>query len=428
MADEKLKRVAHVLRMTGGRSDRSSESDLELLASFRNSGDELAFEALVRRHGKAVLAACRQVLADAADIDDAFQATFLLLVKKVKTVDGATLGGWLFGVAHRLAVRAKADARRRAERETTVATRARMEAPPPDLLWREAVEILHEELDRMPDRYRRVLLLCYLDGQSRDEAAASLGWEAGAVKGCLERGRKLLGGRLAKRGVTLSAGLLAVLTGSARAAGGPRPGVIEAAVRAAAGAISPRVAALAAGGIHMGLSLKNILPALVLTAAVGLGAWGLWPGTPAPAASETPPGARNSADARRDAPLPATPDAASGSRVFAGQVLDSKGLPVGGAKVWVAPRNGRETGFDPIAAPEPTGPDGRFRFSVARDKTLGRSFGSEIPLVLVAAAPGGSPGWGEAREGVTIRLAGGDVKVTARVTTLEGQPAGRART
>jgi RNA polymerase sigma factor (sigma-70 family) len=184
VADESLKRVVRILQT--GRTDRSTESDQELLDRFRNSGDQQAFTALVRRHGKAVLAACRQVLtgpADAADVDDVFQATFLALVKKVKSVDGTTLGGWLYGVAHRLAVRARSDARRRADRETTAAKRARTESPPPDLLWQEAVEILHAELDRLPERYRGVLLLCYLDGQSREEAAANLGCEPGAVRG-----------------------------------------------------------------------------------------------------------------------------------------------------------------------------------------------------------------------------------------------------
>lgn len=415
MADDTLKQVARIVRRAG-RTDRTTESDRELLDRFRAGGDPQAFAALVRRHGRAVQAACRHVLADPADVDDAFQATFLVLVKKAKAVDPATLGGWLFGVAHRLAVRARADARRRGDREAAAAKRRKTEAEPPDLSWREAVAVLHDELDRLPDRYRRVLLLCYLDGRSREEAAADLGWEPGAVKGCLERGRKLLGGRLARRGIGLSAGLLAVVAGSA-AAGGPRPELITITVRAAGGAVSPAVAALARGGIRMGyVQLGSVIQAAVLAGAVGLAGWGLWPG-PATTAAGDPRPATPSAE-----PPPAVPAADKGERVFSGQVLGPDKKPVAGATVRVAARVGREAGFDPVAAPAPTGPDGRFRFAVAAGKLVTPATGSEPPLAVVATSPGLLPGWAEAREDATVRLAAADQKVAGRLTTLEGRP------
>src|SRR5262245_37401018 len=192
----------------------SGAPDAQLLARYRSDSDQQAFAELVRRHERAVLAACRQVLSDSADVEDAFQAAFLVLVQQAGRVRcTGSLGGWLFAVAHRIAVRAARTRARKARRENG----ARPAAPTPDsgadLSWREAVAALHEELDALPDRFRLPLILCYLDGLSRDEAAARLGWKAGSVKAGLERGREKLRARLERRGVTLSAGLLTALAG-----------------------------------------------------------------------------------------------------------------------------------------------------------------------------------------------------------------------
>lgn len=226
-------------------------TDTELLDRFRRDRDGEAFAALGRRHGRTVLAACRHVLANPANVDDAFQGTFLVLVRKIDAIEGATVGSWLYAVAHRLAVRVRSDARRRADREGTAA-RQRTEVVPPEPPWRDAVAVLHEELDRLPDAYRRVLLLCYLRGLSREEAATELGRSPGAVKGQLERGRKMLVARLTRRGIGLSAGLLAaVTTGNSAGAGGPSPGLVELTARAVTGAPSPTVTALARGALPM---------------------------------------------------------------------------------------------------------------------------------------------------------------------------------
>jgi RNA polymerase sigma factor (sigma-70 family) len=240
--------------------------DAELLDRFRRDRDDEAFAALVRRHGPAVLAACRQVLSDPADVDDAFQAAFLVLLRRVATIDAATVGSWLYAVAHRVAVRARSDARRRAERERAAGRRT--EDPPPDPSWREAVAVLHEELDRLPAAYRRVLLLCYLSGRSREEAAADLGWTAGAVKGRLERGRRVLAARLARRGIVPSVCLLAVVAGNPAGAGGPTPELTELAIRAAAGAASPAVVALSRG-VTRDMFISKLKP--VLAAVLGAG-------------------------------------------------------------------------------------------------------------------------------------------------------------
>ena len=257
-----------------GRRGLEGPTDAELLARFRQDRDGEAFAALVHRHGRTVLVACRQVLANPADVDDAFQAAFLVLFRKASAIDGATVGSWLYAVAHRVAVRARSDARRRTEREGCAARR-RAEATQPEPSWRDAVAVLHEELDRLPAAYRQVLLLCYLRGQSREEAAAELGWSPGAVKGRLERGRKTLAVRLARRGIGLSAGLLAVVTGNFAGAGGPSHGLIEQTVRAAAGAASPSVVALARGVLPMTNVVKSALACAVvgLVALVGFGLW-----------------------------------------------------------------------------------------------------------------------------------------------------------
>src|SRR5262249_8248565 len=150
------------------------------------------------------------------------------------------LAGWLAGVAHRVALKALRAAARRQRAEQKKKPHA---AESPDVSWREACAILHEELDRLPDTYRLPLILCYLDGNTQDEAAQLLGVNVGALRGRVERGRERLRVRLTKRGVALSAGLLALVTASATA-GGPSAHLVRAAVGAATGNVSPGVAAL----------------------------------------------------------------------------------------------------------------------------------------------------------------------------------------
>src|SRR5688500_7910846 len=160
-------------------------SDGELLGAFLEGKDPAAFEALVRRHGPLVLAACRQVLRDDAAADDAFQATFVALYQKAAAIrKQPALGGWLFRVARRTALRARRAADRRARHEAQV---QRPGLAAPDLSWREACDVLHAELDRLPATYRDALVLCYLEGLPRDEAARRLGWSVTVLRGRLER-------------------------------------------------------------------------------------------------------------------------------------------------------------------------------------------------------------------------------------------------
>ena len=330
MARTDVIRLAGVLRDNEKR-ERTALSDSELLDRFRKHRDNDAFATIVRRHGKTVLAACRQVLTDQADIDDAFQAAFLVLIQKIARIDGRTVGSWLYAVAHRIAVRVRSDVRRRSRREGAAAKRQKVEVQPPDFSWREAVAILHEEVDRMPDAYRRVLLLCYLSGQSREEAASSLGWTAGAVKGRLERGRKMLASRLARRGITVSVGLLSVATGQLAGMDGPPARMIELARDAASGAIRPAVAALTQGVLPMTGMVKRCVFCLVavtgFAAIVSLGHEGSSAEPPAKTAATAP----SKTPASDPTAVPEKKNEAAPT--IHGLVKDASGTPVADATV-----------------------------------------------------------------------------------------------
>src|SRR5262245_21041503 len=245
------------------------ESDAELLARYRDERDPAALDALVRKHAPLVLAACRKVLPD-SDADDVFQATFLVLMREAKGIrQSKSVGPWLYGVAHRLALQARSGRARRSRIEGKARTKHLANGP--DLSWREACAILHEELDRLPDGYRLPLLLCYLDGKSRDEAAGELGWTVNRVRGQLERGRERLRKRLEKRGIALSAGLLAAVAGNSVTAGGPPARLIQSALRAAAGRPSAGAAALAHGAPRMTVPIKVACVVGLFCVGLGLG-------------------------------------------------------------------------------------------------------------------------------------------------------------
>ncbi|WP_165247881.1 RNA polymerase sigma factor [Paludisphaera soli] len=183
-------------------------SGRELLERFARHGDQAAFEAIVARHGPMVLGVCRRVLADSADVDDAFQATFLVLVRRAGTLGrDDVVAAWLHGVATKVARRARMDrARRRARERGGLAVEPGREPESPDFALREVVD---EEIGRLPWKYRAPVVLCYLEGLTHEEAAARLGWPIGSVKGRLARARASLASRLGRRGVTAGAAALA---------------------------------------------------------------------------------------------------------------------------------------------------------------------------------------------------------------------------
>jgi RNA polymerase sigma factor (sigma-70 family) len=182
--------------------------DRDLVWRFQVRHDQSAFHTLLRRHGPMVLDVCRGVLGDGPDAEDAFQATFLVLAQNAGSIrKAAALGSWLHGVARRTALKARAQAAARHRHEARAPQRQAAQAD--DLSWREVRQVLHEELDGIPQRYREPLVLCYLEGVTQQRAAARLGLAERTVRERLERGRELLRLRLVRRGLGL-AGILAV--------------------------------------------------------------------------------------------------------------------------------------------------------------------------------------------------------------------------
>jgi RNA polymerase sigma factor (sigma-70 family) len=187
------------------------EDDARLVARFVTQKDEAAFEALMRRYGPMVLRVCRRILGHDQDAEDAFQATFLVFSRKAATLrDRDAVGPWLFGVAARVARKARVAGRRRATHEAHARPRDESaDAPSPSLA--EAQALLDEQLGLLPEAYRCVLVLCYVQGLTRDQVAERLRLSLAGVKKRLERGRSLLRTRLARRGVPLTAALFGVL-------------------------------------------------------------------------------------------------------------------------------------------------------------------------------------------------------------------------
>ncbi|MGP0062869.1 MAG: sigma-70 family RNA polymerase sigma factor [Isosphaeraceae bacterium] len=254
--------------------------EAQLLDRFLNQGDEAAFEAILHRHGPMVLGVCRRVLDDPHDVADAFQTTFLILVKKARSIrDRDVLGTWLHGVARRVAVRAKVNARTRRTRERAGAEGLDVEQPRADRLdVNELRSLIDAELERLPTRYRQPVILCDLEGRTHEQAAMQIGCPVGTVKSRLSRGREQLRSRLARRGVAPSAALLATTLAAESAHAVPVELInltLGAATRLAAGH------AIAAGTFSAGVVtlLKGVLRSMFITklkfAAVALAAVGL---------------------------------------------------------------------------------------------------------------------------------------------------------
>jgi RNA polymerase sigma factor (sigma-70 family) len=211
MTNQPISLAVQRIRQLAGVPASDRLTDQELVDRFVAARDEDAFAALVGRHGPMVGGVCRRVLRDPNDVEDALQATFLILARKAASIrKRESVASWLHGVARRVARQALVDAERRLRVE-----RQRPVAPPAEtcdsLTWREIRVVLDEELGRLPRSCQAPLILCYLEGRTQDEAADRLGWSKSTLRRRLERGRQLLQGRLARRGVTLSVGLSTAL-------------------------------------------------------------------------------------------------------------------------------------------------------------------------------------------------------------------------
>jgi RNA polymerase sigma factor (sigma-70 family) len=243
--------VLHFLRRLVALREADASSDGRLVSRFARLRDEAAFAELLRRHGPMVLGVCRRVLGDSADADDAFQATFLVLVRKAGALGAPeSVANWLHGVAHRTALKARVEAAKRQHREQEAAAMPATSATD-DLVWRDLRPVLDEEIQRLPARYRAPFVLCHLEGKTNEEAAHLLGCPKGTVLSRLSRARERLRARLTKRGVTLSATALATVVTERTA---------SATVSAALGAITLRAASsLAATGAAAGIVSTHVL-------------------------------------------------------------------------------------------------------------------------------------------------------------------------
>jgi RNA polymerase sigma factor (sigma-70 family) len=422
--------VLRHIRQLAGAADPPEPSDAELLERFTSRQDGAAFTALVRRHGPMVHGVCRRILRNHADADDAFQATFLILVRKAGAIarPGA-LGCWLHEVALRTALRARASAARRRQHERQVP-----EMPPTDFLaavaWRDLQPVLDEEVRRLPARYREPFVLCYLQGRTYEQTAAQLGCLPGTVSRRLAQARELLRQRLTRRGLSLPAGVLAAALAeksAAAALAGPLvTTTVQAALASAAGnaaAVSAPVAALVEGGLRA-MTLTKVKTVLGVLLAVGLvcaGAGLLARENRTPQAPQAEPEtARPAAGAKAPA--------AGGTVALSGRVLDPDGKPVPSARLIVLdmPRDVARFGSEDevyMEVKDQAQGDaaGRFRVRVPREPAK-----RDMPPIIAARAEGYGLGLFAVTAGMTkevvIRLPREKV-LRVRLVDLQGAPA-----
>jgi RNA polymerase sigma factor (sigma-70 family) len=409
MVDGQLGAVLRYIRGLGGAGGGAPTTDAELLKRFATRRDEAAFAALVERHGPMVLGVCRRILGRSQDVDDAFQATFLVLVRRAGSLSRPELvGNWLYGVAQRIALRARAQGRKRHDRERPMIDTAG-EPDESAVVAGELRHVLDEELRRLPEKYRAPLVLHYLSGRTHAETARDLGWPVGTVAGRLAQGRRILRARLTRRGVSLATVLVACGLAAGRApAAVPaslRDATLSATLRLAAGAaVGATPAAGLAGELVRGLLLSRVRTVVGLALVVG----GIMAGAAALLASRVP------AD-----PLPAgpeaAPDVAPWQGGFAVQHLDGQvwrdrlGDPLPrGAVARLGTTRGRHT--DNLSALA-LSPDGKLLATRAGDDRVrlwDASTGKELHAL---GGPHGSPGlWGFAfaPDGGTLVTCGAD--------------------
>jgi RNA polymerase sigma-70 factor (ECF subfamily) len=253
--------------------------DGQLLDRFVTRREAAAFEALLRRHGPMVLGVCRRVLSDPHDAEDAFQATFLVLVRKAASIaKRQSLSSWLYGVAYRIAVRAKHRAHQRRIYERQAVNRP-IADPADEVLWRDLRPVLDEEVNRLPEKYRAPVVLCYLGGRSYADAARELGCSKGTIALRLEKARDRLRRRLTRHGIVLSVGVFAALFAGRRVLA-PLPAALAEATsraasrwatggRAAAGAVPASAASLAEAAVSA-LAWAKVKVAVAAVLAAGI--------------------------------------------------------------------------------------------------------------------------------------------------------------
>src|SRR5262245_708629 len=276
MTGSGLSRVVDRLRRSASRDGGAEMSDGQLLGRFLDERDQAALASLVRRHGPMVWGVCRRVLRRRHDAEDAFQATFLGLVRKAASVGPREMvGNWLYGVAYQTALKARAVAARRQQRERQV-------TPMPEPVASESRQEFGDELQRLlddtltqlPDKYRVLIVLCDLEGKTRKEVARQLRIPEGTVGGRLARARALLAKRLARHGLAVSGGMLATVLSQSGASAAAPAALLSSTIKiaslfavgqVAAGTISPTIAGLMEGVVkNMFLTKLKFVTAIVV--------------------------------------------------------------------------------------------------------------------------------------------------------------------
>jgi RNA polymerase sigma factor (sigma-70 family) len=440
---------ASVVRQIGSLFDGGSVaglSDRQLIDRFvarRDAAGEAAFAALVVRHGPMVLHVCRQILGDYQHAEDAFQAVFLVLARRARSVGNPDLlGHWLCGVALRTARKAKA---RRARQRTYERDHAMRGVRPQSaavadqlMIAMEDTEVLYNEIDRLPNAFRLPVVLCYFEGLSLHEAARRLGCPEGTLRSRLARARDKLGRGLTRRGVVLPAAVLAAVLDSTAAYASVTSSLCEittrAAVNFAAGQeAGPLATALARAVLKSMVARKIMLAALTIlfVGAVATGAGLVWQTS----TSQTPKTELQVRHAEKAEPNEAVAQAnnviagpTSGRMFVVGRVLDPTGKPVPNAVAMFYARSkafGRTTRLSrlnavPIADSRADG-SGRFRIDAPRI-----SSSDHDTVGAVALAPGHGAGWvgldpdaDQPTLDITLRP---ERVIEGRLYDLQGQP------
>ncbi len=426
------------------------------LARENRAESDAAFAALVERHGPMVLGVCRRALPSFPDADDAFQATFLVLVRRARAIQGrGSLAGWLFGIARRVAARARVEAARRQRRLEALEHHYPPARDNAETLLPGEAEVdyqpLFQEIDGLPERFRSAVVLHYLEGLSTEAIALRLGCPRGTVLSRLDRARRRLRARLEGRGVSLATAL--PLVGGANrllVESAVPPSLFQATIRAAscsamAGAavenVVPAMVAILSQHVARGLMLAKVRMAslliLLLSAAAAIGFV-----TSARALDKSQHRAAHGTDVTSPpAPVQITPAAkiapkeASKTVVIRGRVVSPDGKPVKDAQIVL---NLPRLSTADIPSCEPlvrTGTDGRFQARVPRERleqleqfAVGRSWPT-YGSVLGAIVPGFAIDWinvdltSVERGELTIALGAEDVPIEGQITSLEGRPA-----
>jgi RNA polymerase sigma factor (sigma-70 family) len=269
--------ISHLRRMVLLR-DGAGLTDGQLLEGFISRRDETALAALVKRHGPMVWGVCRRILRNYHDAEDAFQATFLVLVRKAASIASRELlANWLYSVARQTALKARATIANRRDRERQVTPMPEPVTTEPDL-WHDLQPVLDQELSRLPDKYRIAIVLCDLEGTTRKEAARQLGVPEGTLAARVARARVMLAKRLARHGLVMAGGALGMMLGQKGASAAVPTSVVSSTIHAASlvaagqavatAVVSTQVAALTEG-VLKSMLLSKLRAAVVLMLAIG---------------------------------------------------------------------------------------------------------------------------------------------------------------